>query len=63
MSQPPEEPHDPNRNCEHHSNVADESKATLNADLGPSEAKDIAQEERFEILIQSDLVVREEDDL
>jgi hypothetical protein len=61
MSQPPEEPHDPNTNGEHHSNVADESKATLNADLGSSEATDESQEERLEILIESDLVAREDE--
>jgi hypothetical protein len=40
--------------------VSDESRATRNADLGSSEATDEAEEERLEILIESDLVVRED---
>jgi hypothetical protein len=63
MSQPPKDHHDPNTNDEHHNNVSDESRATLNTDLGSSEATDEAQEERLEILIESDLVVRETLDL
>ena len=55
MAQPTEEHGDPNKNCEHHSNVSDESRPTLNVDLGPSEATDQAQNERLEILIKSDL--------
>ena len=54
MSQVPEEHHDFTVNGEHHSNVSDDSRASLIADLDPSTAKDRAEEERLEILIQSD---------
>ncbi len=54
MPQVPEEHHYASENVEQHSNVNDESRASLNADLEPS-AKDRAAEERLEILIQSDL--------
>jgi hypothetical protein len=55
MSQVPEQHHNPNENVEHHGNISDKSKATLNADLEPSAAKDRAADERLEILIQSEL--------
>jgi hypothetical protein len=55
MSHPPEQPRDSNKSGEHHSNVSDESRPTLNSDLEPSEATDKAQDERLEILIESDL--------
>jgi hypothetical protein len=55
VSQVPEEDHNTNENGEHHSNISDESKASLDADLEPSAAKDRAEDERFAILIQSDL--------
>ena len=54
MSQVPKQHHNPKENVEHHGNVSDESKASLNADLEPSAAKDRAEDERLEILIQSD---------
>jgi len=55
MSQPPgtQNPH-PDGNGEHHSNINDESRATLDADVEPSEAVDIAHEERLENLIDSE---------
>ena len=52
MSQVPEEHHNANENGEHHRNVSDESKASLDADLEPSAAKDRAEDERLAILIQ-----------
>ena len=55
MSQPTEAHGDPSKSGEHHSNVSDESRPTLNVDLGPSDATDEAQDERLEILIKSDL--------
>ena len=55
MSYPPEEPRSPNSTGEHHSNVGDESRPTLHSDLGSPEATDEAQDERLEILIESDL--------
>lgn len=53
MSQPPKEPDNTRGIGEHHTNVSDESRATLNADVQPSEAADIAHEERLEVLIES----------
>ena len=56
MSQPPTgQPDKPNESGEHHSNVCDESRPTLNADVEPPEAVDLAHEERLEILIESDV--------
>lgn len=55
MSQDPEEDHDASKNAEHHSNVSDESKASLNIDLEPEAAKQKAENERLEVLIQSDV--------
>ena len=55
MSHPPEQPRDSNTSGEHHCNISDESRPTLNSDLEPSEATDKAQDERLEILIKSDL--------
>ena len=60
MSQPPAgQPDKPNGNDEHHTNINDESRATLDADVEPSEAVDIAHEERLEILITSKATHRE----
>jgi hypothetical protein len=55
MSQPPAgQPHNPYGNVEHHCNIRDESRATLDADVEQSDAVDIAHEERLWILIESD---------
>ncbi len=55
MSQVPEENQEASKNAEHHSNVNDESKQSLNIDLEPAAAKQKAENERLEILIQSDV--------
>ncbi|MGA7314639.1 MAG: hypothetical protein WBX22_11780 [Silvibacterium sp.] len=55
MSQAPEKDNDASENAEHHSNVSDESIASLNTDLEPAAAKQEAESERLKILIQSDV--------
>jgi len=56
MSNAREQNHSVSENCEHHSNVNDDSKPTLDRDLEPSSVQEKAKNERLEILINGEPV-------